>query len=385
LIKSTLSKKKKEFLITLFFFSSVNSTLVSPHWVTGFCDRSACFSIIVSLRKSSGKWEVRPVFEVLASIKHLAVLERIGGFFGPQRGPRSGVGKIYIVGSNASYRVTKLSELVNVIIPHFIAYPLLTSKTVTFTVWALAVSLFEQGAPLGDTLPPRGEQGAHKTTNGFMQIISIYAAIGRGASEAVLAHFPNLIPYTLPAYTLAVTSLTLNGYCTLYCDFSCYVTAGLWKVDPYHKLRIQFCMSCNVTELLLMQVVAEYLGANLYLRADGERVDLNIANLESALSLVNFFNQYPLQSAKHAQFLVWGQFVGLASKHRGSGFARRIPLESLVNQWAYPRRGSEIYQTGLTNLKLKRISYLGRGPTGIKIFSWLLVSFSKKWNGQQQY
>jgi LAGLIDADG endonuclease len=213
LIKSSLSKEGC--LGGSRHYSSVNSTLVSPHWITGFCDRSACFSILVSLRKSSGKWEVRPVFEVLASIKHLAVLERIQAFFG--------VGKIYIVGSNATYRVTKLSELVNRIIPHFIAYPLLTRKVVTFTVWALAISLFEQGA--------------HKTTNGFMQILSIYAAIGRGASETVLAHFPNLASYTLPAYNLAVTSLTLNGwwlsgYCTLYCDFSCYVTAGLWKVDP---------------------------------------------------------------------------------------------------------------------------------------------------------
>jgi hypothetical protein len=36
-----------------------------------------------------------------------------------------------------------------------------------------------------------------------------------------------------------------------------------------------------------MQVVAEYLDAKLYLRADGERVDLNIASLESALSLAS--------------------------------------------------------------------------------------------------
>jgi LAGLIDADG endonuclease len=162
------------------------------------------------------------------NIEHLAVLERLQGFFG--------VGKIYTVGSNATYRVTKLSELVNVIIPHFTTYPLLTNKVVTFTAWVLAVSLFTQGA--------------HKTESGFMQILSIYAATGRGASQTVFCHFSNLIPYTLPAYTVAVTTSTLNswwlsGYCTLYCSFICYVTAGMWKVDPTRNY--EFNSACLVT------------------------------------------------------------------------------------------------------------------------------------------
>jgi len=63
---------------------------VDPHWITGFSDRSSCFGIVVSLRQSSGKWEIRPEFVILTSIKHLAVLERIQAFFG-------GIGKIYTV------------------------------------------------------------------------------------------------------------------------------------------------------------------------------------------------------------------------------------------------------------------------------------------------
>jgi len=175
----------------------------------------------------------------------------------------------------------------NIIIPHFQAYPLLTSKSVTFTVWALAVSLFAQGA--------------HKTTEGFMKILSIYAAIGRGASNNVLANFPTLIPYTLPVYNPTVTANTLNGwwmsgYCTIDCYFSCYVTAGFWKVNPYQKLRIQWSISANVAELLLIRVIADYLDARLYLRTSGQRVDINITSLEGALTLVNFFNNFPLQS-----------------------------------------------------------------------------------------
>jgi len=45
-----------------------------------------------------------------------------------------------------------------------------------------------------------------------MKILSIYAAIGRGASNNVLANFPTLIPYTLPVYNPTVTANTLNGW-----------------------------------------------------------------------------------------------------------------------------------------------------------------------------
>jgi hypothetical protein len=151
-----------------------------PHWITGFCDRSASFSIIVSQRKSSGKWEIRPTFEILIAQEHKAILDRIHAFFG--------VGKVMINGKNAVFRVQVLSELVNVIIPHFTAFPLLTTKVITFTVWAQAVALFNAGA--------------HKTEEGFMQIVSIYAAIGRGVSKTVAVHFPNLQPVSLPKYEL---------------------------------------------------------------------------------------------------------------------------------------------------------------------------------------
>jgi len=127
--------------------------------------------------------EMRPTFEILIAQEHKAILDSIHAFFG--------VGKVIINGKNAVFRVQVLSELVNVIIPHFTAFPLITTKVITFTVWAQAVALFSAGA--------------HKTEEGFMQIVSIYAAIGRGVSKTVAVHFPNLQPVSLPKYELTTT------------------------------------------------------------------------------------------------------------------------------------------------------------------------------------
>jgi len=52
--------------------------------------------------------------------------------------------------------------------------------------------------------------GEHlKSTATFNHIMSVYAALGRGASSAVKTAFPNLVPITLPSYTVPITVDTL--------------------------------------------------------------------------------------------------------------------------------------------------------------------------------
>lgn len=105
---------------------STYSFTTSPHWVTGFCDRAASFGITISLRKSNNMWTVTPLFKIACSIQHLGTLELLKSFFG--------VGTIYVSKTSARYRVTKLSDLLTVIIPHFSAYPLISYKWVNYTL-----------------------------------------------------------------------------------------------------------------------------------------------------------------------------------------------------------------------------------------------------------
>jgi hypothetical protein len=86
--------------------------------------------------------------------------------------------------NTAVYRVTVLTELLNVVIPHFIDYPLLTKKNAVFEVWREAILLFEKKE--------------HLTEVGFNKILSIYAAIGRGISNTVKEHFPLIKAIALP-------------------------------------------------------------------------------------------------------------------------------------------------------------------------------------------
>jgi hypothetical protein len=52
-----------------------------------------------------------------------------------------------------------------------------------------------------------------------------------------------------------------------------------------------------------------FLNANLYIRQNGKRVDVNAVNRDSVLQVIFLFDNFPLQSSKHKEFLIWKQFV----------------------------------------------------------------------------
>ena len=67
--------------------------------------------------------EVVIKFDLLVDLVHKDVLEALRSFFG--------VGKIYITGTNATFRVTGINSL-QILAAHFLEYPLLSRKKVTF-------------------------------------------------------------------------------------------------------------------------------------------------------------------------------------------------------------------------------------------------------------
>jgi LAGLIDADG endonuclease len=99
------------------------------------------------------------------------------------------------VNSQCVFRINKLADLINVIIPHFTKYPLLGLKVLTFELWKKSVILFEQKQ--------------HLTIPGRLQVLSIYLAIVESISHTFAEHFPDLVAVSLPEYKLDINNL--NG------------------------------------------------------------------------------------------------------------------------------------------------------------------------------
>lgn len=110
-------------------------------------------------------------------------MENIASFYG--------VGNI-TKGSKDSiqYRVTSLKDLINVIIPHFDKYPLISNKRADFELFKQAVELMGSKE--------------HLTPAGFQIILAIKASLNRGLSVrgGVKHSFPNITPIPRPLVQL---------------------------------------------------------------------------------------------------------------------------------------------------------------------------------------
>jgi len=94
---------------------------LDPRWVTGFVDGEGCFSVSIHRNpgaRSTGGWQLHPVFHVYQHESHRAVLERMVTTFG--------CGRLRSKGPNSSvltFAVDGLRELEDHILPFFEQHP----------------------------------------------------------------------------------------------------------------------------------------------------------------------------------------------------------------------------------------------------------------------
>jgi hypothetical protein len=120
--------------------------------------------------------------------KDLPLLKEIQSFFG-------GIGTINIQsgGQSATFSVRKLSDLVNVIAPHFKQYPLRSAKKIDFSLWLQCLELIG------------GKE--HLTELGLSKILSLKSALNLGLSANLSAAFPNVELMVRPIYTVGEAPL----------------------------------------------------------------------------------------------------------------------------------------------------------------------------------
>ena len=80
------------------------------------------FIISIYKRKETNNWQINPSFKLWLESKDLSTLEELKDFFGV------GILNTRKNKDATSYTVTKIDDLMNVVIPHFTNFPLQTQK-----------------------------------------------------------------------------------------------------------------------------------------------------------------------------------------------------------------------------------------------------------------
>jgi len=89
---------------------------------------------------------------------------------------------------SVQFRVTKIKDLINVIIPNFDSYPLLTQKKADFILFKQVVLMMDRKE--------------HLTIEGLQKIVAIRGSINWGASDKLKEAFPDILPVKRPLVKL---------------------------------------------------------------------------------------------------------------------------------------------------------------------------------------
>lgn len=127
---------------------------ISPEYISGYVDGEGCFTISFSKRpKLLIGWETKPSFSVSQNQDRAEVLHRMQTYFG------AGFIRRDYSDKTLKYEVRSLNDLLEKIIPHFEAYPLLSGKHNDFLFFRDVCFLMKDGA--------------HHTSDGLSRILAL--------------------------------------------------------------------------------------------------------------------------------------------------------------------------------------------------------------------
>src|ERR1700694_1354377 len=171
------------------FYSTSGKLTLHPYFITGFTDAEGSFIITIypDSRMRNGV-RVEAMFKIGLNERDKDLLIQIQQYFG-------GIGHIYHEDSvkGEYYKVSKKLDLLNVIIPHFEKYPLLTQKQADFKLFVQIVQLMNKNA--------------HLDKDGLQEIVNIRASLNTGASKFIQSYFPSIQAVTKETvYTSSIPS-----------------------------------------------------------------------------------------------------------------------------------------------------------------------------------
>ena len=154
-----LSKLTKRYL------SSKNELILDPWWVTGYTDGEGCF-IIKTIASKTTKigYIVGLIYQISVHHSDMEILYKLKSFF-------NNVGSIITTKDYVSYRVTNLSDIINVIIPHFNAYPLQSTKIVSYYLFNAVATIMKNNN--------------HINLKGYREVLSYKAALKKGLNATI--------------------------------------------------------------------------------------------------------------------------------------------------------------------------------------------------------
>jgi hypothetical protein len=220
-----------------------------------------------------------------------ALLELIQVFFG-------GIG--YISKPNkdltVEFRVNKLSDLVNVIIPHFKIYPLITKKQLDYLLFKQIIDLMKNKE--------------HNTLEGIKKVMNLKASLNWGLSEELKEAFPDIISTDiLDNYSENKTIYNnlppewVAGFSTGESNF--FISVQKSKSKSGLTVSMRFTIAQHSRDLLLLESLIKFFGGGYVVKYKNRPLcEFTATKIGFIIeNIIPFFEKYPILGSKNLNFL----------------------------------------------------------------------------------
>lgn len=338
---------------------TIKDSRLDPMYVTGLADAESSFYIGFKRRNTNRTgWHLQPGFKIELHYKDAIICKRLLAFWG--------VGNFRIQenkgrNSVALFVVESTQDLVNVIIPHFDKYKLVTKKRGDYELWKEIVFMIKNKE--------------HLTMIGLRKIISLRASLNTGLTPLLKEHFSDVIPSVRPEVELP-SSFNLFWFLGFSEGEGCFYV----KIDNRPSLKnpivtLRFILTQHSRDRLLLLSLIEYLGCGR-LEETSSLTRLIISRFEDVWNkVIPIFDKYQLIGEKGQDYLDWKKVALLMNSKTHltkEGIAKINSIKSVMN---VGRVNSDISNTeidnlssfspkGAANVQSKKInSSFGRGGT----------------------
>jgi hypothetical protein len=227
------------------------------------------------------------MFRIELHCKDALILKNIHSFFG--------VGNFRVQKNNgrntiAIYCVESIKDLINVIIPHFDKYPLLTQKQADFELFKRIVLM------MGNK--------EHLSMEGLKKIICIRASLNKGLPPLLSKHFTDIVPCERPKVEIPKTfdPFWFLGFVE---GKGCFYVKIANLATNKKIISLRFTLSQHSRDRLLFDSLIQYLGCGR-LEETPVIARLVISKFEDIEQRVlPFFAKYPLIGTKKQDFDDW--------------------------------------------------------------------------------
>ncbi len=266
--------------------SNCKNNSIDPWFITGLFDAESSFvvTILKNPRYKTG-WNVQARAQIKMHERDRDLILKTQEFFG-------GIGYVSNPNKNTTveFRVSTINDIVNVIIPHFDNYPLLTKKYSDYVLFKNIIKLILEKE--------------HSTFEGIQKIVNLKASINLGLSNELKEAFPETIPVEREVKNITVIPQEwMTGFSTGESNF--FITIQNSKTKSGIAASLRFSIAQDSIDLSLLESFVNFFECGYVAKYKNRSVcEFIVTKIDHVVNnIIPFFDKHSIRGSKYSDFL----------------------------------------------------------------------------------